>query len=412
MALRAAGSQVTGATLYDTAGTAVEATAGPDGDTDRTVLTALDPDPGEWQIEADTAVPVEVQVTRLVADEVPDPRSTLGYAQRDYTVTPLAAFEALNSAADAPVEAVTAEELGSDTLLTDGRPAYDNLVLTHDHGVDEAALAGLAAYVEAGGNLVLTDSGVGLAADLGVAGLDRVGEGDVTRDELAAAAYPDPDQSHPLVAGRRTFDAMSSIERREPWRHPPLGYARNEVPMYTVTGGRLRTAGATVAAAVDNRARLATVPADSERVGVHLLGSLLPPATQRNLHPFGLRGQSLTRLGYLLLCNALGYRLSFSRNGERVTTLGSLVGTSESDDTDDGDDSTDNGDGDDTNGGGSGSTDTDTPNDSSGEGAGGGSGGGADGDGPGFGVAAGVAGLGGLGYLLSRRTGDSGSGGE
>jgi len=402
--------RVTGTTLHDAAGTAVEAAVGPeDGDTSgQAVLTALDPDPGRWYVEADATVPAEVRVTRLVADEVPNPRRALGYAQRDYTVTPLAAFEALDSAADGPVEAVTAEALGSGRLLTDGRPAYDNLVLSHDHGVDEAALDGLAAYVEAGGNLVLTDSGVGLAAALDVAGLDGVGGDDVVREELAAASYPDPNTGHPLVAGRRTFDAMSSIERREPWRHPPLGYARNEVPMYTVTAGRLRAAGATVAAAVDGRARLATAPTEGERVGVHLLGSLLPPAAQHNLHPFGLRGQSLTRLGYLLLCNALGYRLSFSRNGDRVTTLGSLVGTSGRDDTDNGGgDDTSDGDGDDTKNGSSDDTDSEIPDDSSADEER--SGDGADGDGPGFGVATGVAGLGGLGYLLSRRVSDPGS---
>jgi PGF-CTERM protein len=419
VALRAPGGRVTGVTLRDGGGTAVEDVAG-SGDRStpgRTVLTALDPDPGRWRVEGVATAPVEVRVTRLVADEVPDPRRALGYAQRDYTVTPLTALEALDSAADGPVEAVTAAELGPDTLLTDGRPTYDNLVLTHDHGVDEAARAALAAYVEAGGNLVLTDSGVGLAAALDVAGLDGVGADDVVREELAAAAYPDPDADHPLVAGRRTFDAMSSIERREPWRHPPLGYARNEVPMHTVTAGRLRAAGATVAAAVDGRARLATVPTDGERVGIHLLGSLLPPAAQHNLHPFGLRGQSLTRLGYLLLCNALGYRLSFSRNGDQVTTLGSLVGTDNGTGgtgSGDGDGSTDDGTGGtpDDSGGGTDDGTGGTPDDSAGDGTGGQSEGGADGDGPGFGVAAGVAGLGGLGYLLSRRAGDSGAEGE
>jgi PGF-CTERM protein len=406
--LRAPGGRVTGATLRDCGGTAVEDAAG-SGDRStpgRTVLTALDPDPGEWQVEGVATAPVEVRVTRLVADEVPDPRPTLGYTQREYTATPLAAFEALDSAADGPVEAVTVAELGTDTLLTNGHPVYDNLVLTHDHGVDEAALDGLAAYVEAGGNLVLTDSGVGLAAELDVAGLDGVGADDIVREELAAAAYPDPDTGHPLVAGRRTFDTMSSIERREPWRHPPLGYARNEVPMYTVTAGRLRAAGATVAAAVDGRSRLATVPTEGERVGVHLLGSLLPPPTQQNLHPFGLRGQSLTRLGYLLLCNALGYRLSFSRNGDRATMAGSLI------DTGRGEDNTDDGSDDDTDGGGSDDTDNETSDDGSGDGAEVGSEDGVDGNGPGFGVAAGVAGLGGLGYLLSRRAGDGRSEGE
>jgi PGF-CTERM protein len=459
--VRPDGNRPVEATLRDGEGTVRHASGPTDGDPfGPRRLTSLDPAAGEWQVDATVrgeAVPVEVRVTRLVADGPPDPMDTLGYGQRDYEVTPLAALDALGSAADAPVEAVTADALAPGSLVVDGDPAYDNLVVSHTHGVDETALAGLAAYVEAGGNLVLTDSGLDLVGDLDVAGLETVESGDIDREELPAASYTGIDRSHPLAADRRTFPEESSTEIREPWTHPPMGYASDEVPMHTVAEEPLQEAGATVASAVDGRVRLATVETGRTRVGVHLLGSLLPPANQEQLHPFGLLDHSLTRFGYLLLCNALGYRLSLSRNGQVTATLGSVLDVDDGDggdggdgdgsdgDDGDGDDSDGSGDGDGGNGsdgegddGGSddGNSDGDGSSDDgdgSGDGDGDGGDGGGDGDdggedgsgggdaaddnttdgdgsaddgGPGFGIPAGVAGLGGLGYLLSRRGSD------
>ena len=402
------------ATLRNGGGT-VRRARGPtaDGPPGTQTLTVLDPDPGEWRVDASArggAGPVEVRTTRLVADGVPDPMDALGYAQRDYEVSPLAALDALGSAADAPVEPVDTAAVRSGELLANGAPAYDNLLITHAETLDQTAIAGVAAYVEAGGNLVLTDSALALVADIDVAGLEAVGGDDVVREELRAAAYPDPDPDHPLAAGRRTVPEESSIEPQEPWTHPSIGYPRDAVPMYSVAAESLDEAGGTVASASAGQVRLGTVPTERDRVGVHLLGSLLPPASQDHLHPFGLLDHSLTRLGYLLLCNALGYRLSLSRNGRERVALGSVVETDQGD-TDGGN----NGDAGANNGGSDSATgesgDSGTDNQSggsSGDDAGGSNGdsAGGDGEGPGFGVAAGVAGLGGLGYLLSRRAVD------
>ena len=381
---------VVDAHLRDETGAVVRAFDPPAGDRRR--LTAVDPTAGEWRVDA-TALgdgPVEVRATRLVGTDTPDPAEVLGYAQRDYEVTPLGALDALGTAADGPVEGVTAGELRAGVLLDDGDPAYDNLVVIHDE-LDGEGRTAVEEYVAAGGNLVLTDSGLRLAGELEAAGLSAVDPDAVTRLTVEAAAYPDLSGAHPLVEGRRTTPSASRVDQREAWRHPPLGYARGEVPVYAVSEAALREAGATVASAADGQARLATVPEEGERTGVHLLGSVLPPATQRNLHPFGLLEHSLTTLGYLLLCNALGYRLALSRDGRRVATLGSFVDGDttgdEGDTTDDGDDTTD------ANGG-----DGEASNQTTG----------ADDDGPGFGPVAGVAGVGGLAYLLSRR-GDPGS---
>jgi hypothetical protein len=50
--------------------------------------------------------------------------------------------------------------------------------------------------------------------------------------------------------------------------------------------------------------------------GVHVISSLLPPASQRNLHPFGLLDYTASFLGYLVLTSALG----FQRVRETATT--------------------------------------------------------------------------------------------
>ena len=407
------------ATLQDGDGT-VRRARGPtaDGPRGRHTLTILDPEPGEWQVDASArseAGPVEVRTTRLVADGVPDPMDALGYAQRDYEVSPLAALDALGSATDTPVEPVDTAAVRSGELLEDGALAYDNLVITHAETLDETAIAGVAAYVEAGGNLVLTDSALALVADIDVAGLAAVDGDDVVREELQAAAYPDPDPDHPLAAGRRTVPEGSSVEPREPWTHPSIGYPRDAVPMYSVAAESLDEAGGTVASASAGQVRLGTVPTERDRVGVHLLGSLLPPPSQDHLHPFGLLDHSLTRLGYLLLCNALGYQLLLSRNGKERVTLGSVVELDQretgGEKIGDGDAGTNNDDSDNNTGESDDSGTTDQSGGSSGNGAGGSNGdsAGGDGNGPGFGVAAGVAGLGGLGYLLSRRAVDGDS---
>jgi PGF-CTERM protein len=442
-----AGTRPVTATLHDADGTEVARTDPGDGGQFGTGrLTALDPAAGEWRVEAsvrDGTTPVAVRTTRLLAQDTPDPTQTLGYSQQPYDVHPRGAIEGLDAVADAPVEPVGVETLRAGDLVVDGGPVYSNLIVSHTHGVDAAALSALSSYVEAGGNLLLTDSGVELAADLDVAGLAAVVGSNIDREELETSVYPVRDETHPLVAGRDTFADDSWVDQREAFTHPPLGYAPGEVSMYSVEAFPLPD-DASVVAGESGRARLATLPTETDRVGVHLLGSLLPAATQDNLHPFGLVDHSLTGLGSLLLSNALGYRVVRSRDGEQVSTAGSVVefdvevdpGGSDDDgggDDGGGDGSGGDGSGGDGSGGDDGGGDDGGDGGSGDDGSGGDDGGGddggdggsgdggpggdsaadesTDGSGPGFGVAAGVAGLGGLGYLLSQRvTGDDETG--
>ena len=51
---------------------------------------------------------------------------------------------------------------------------------------------------------------------------------------------------------------------------------------------------------------------------VHVVGGLLPPAKQTNLHSFGLLDYAIAFLGYVMLTNALGFEQVRRVDGEVV----------------------------------------------------------------------------------------------
>lgn len=393
--------------------------------------TVTHPRPGEWTVEVRTAGDdvVEIATTSLeTRQDAPDPGETLGYQQRDYDVSPLAAFDSLGDTTFAPQ---SVEEVRDGALLQDDGLAYDNLVITHDEGIDEAYLDALRTYVERGGNLVLTDAGLTVASELDVEPLGS--DLSVHREELFFANYgtqEERDTSHPLFADIREYAEESWITQTVPWQHQLLGYAPEEVPAYEVENGGLWDAGTVAVETEDGSARLATVPTIEDRVGIHLLGTLLPPATQENLHPFGLADHGLTLLGYQVLCNALGYEITAARNGEQVRTFGSTVDVTlpevaeTPEETDSGTDgNTDSGTDGNTDSGTEASTDTGNEGDANSTAGTAGTEGDPDGtgtaegaddestsaddDGAGFGMLTGLSSLGGVGYLLGRRLADS-----
>jgi hypothetical protein len=60
----------------------------------------------------------------------------------------------------------------------------------------------------------------------------------------------------------------------------------------------------------------------SDAGGIHLIGGLFPPASQANLHPFGVLDYSPSFLGYLMLTNALGYVQKRSIDDEVTASFG------------------------------------------------------------------------------------------
>ena len=394
-------------------------------DAGKSRYTLVDPDPGEWTLEiqptgaSDNA---EIRVTRLetTADTL-NPDVYLGYQQRNYEVTPLSVFEELAEYADGPIEPLSVDKLRGDELVRDGSPRYDSIIVSHDD-IDGRSLGALAEFVDAGGNLVLTDAGLELAGEMDVAGLDTVES--VSHSELSFAHYgrdgEETDRSHPLFLDVPETDDDTWVFHTEPYSHPLVGYATDETPAHELDRDELDETAVNVGFETEGDVRLSSVPTVDDRTGVQLLGTLLPPPTQHNLHPFGLDGHSLTFFGYQLLSNALGYELSISRNGQQVERFGAaldvrsvdpdeLNGETEGDGgnrnetetgtgtgmgTDNGGDSGTPPDSETADDGTLGSTVDDETSDS------------ADDDGVGFGLPAGLTGLAGAGYLLSRRAND------
>ena len=257
-----------------------------------------DVEPGTWtlQLEGDADAVADVRLTVVDADDAPDPGEVLGYDQREYEVSPTAYFEAYGEAmTDGSTAALDVDAVADGALLDGSQPAYDDLVVIHDESVtDDAYVAAIEAYVEAGGNLVLTDDGVSLLAAMGADGADGIDASDVSRTTATVASL-ESKSDDPLL------QAVRPIEE-ELWTGPTLGYTLDdEAPMTLVDDRAFRAAGGEVAAT----ARGGVV---AGRLGsITVIGSLLPPASQSNLHPFGLSDYAVTTAGQRLLRTALGH---------------------------------------------------------------------------------------------------------
>lgn len=315
------------AELYDPDG-AVRATYDSRDDrSDDAEMCVVHPASGEWVVElvnprdeppreSDVAVLIDTVVTEPTDEgvETPDPRDVLGYEQREYDVTPLSYFDAYAEFVDGEdVEAVPVGDVADGVLLEDGEPAYDNVVVIHDEGADDDAYtAALDAFVDGGGNVVLTDGGVRLLARMDN---DRVGElsaDDVVEETVFSVGLigHEDSEDHVLLQDTRPI-------QRGLYTPAPLGYpipVDGEAPATVVDAEAFEAAGGRPAG------RITTGP-DPEEVsdrvvagsfhedgsGVHVVGGLLPPFHQKHLHPFAAADHSTTFLGHTMLTNALGY---------------------------------------------------------------------------------------------------------
>jgi len=339
-------------------------------------FTAADPEPGTWTVRVDNEMDAAQRArflhwTLAASGDNPDPRTAWpggeGYEQRAYDVTPYRFFEDYGEfMADGRMDAVTVGEVANGALFdAGGNPAYDHVVAIHDYGANAGAdyigstsgyddpadsptpgfdepgyTQALDDYVDAGGNLVLTDSGVNLVTELdnGLVDGDAIAREDVTITELLVARFEDDSEGknldHPLFG---TEGDVRPIQNQL-WKVQPLGYrpgfgdGAGQAPMYLPDETALAAAGegatATVAGRAENQASgeggiaaASLTPDDTTGEGVHLISSLLPTATQRNLHPFGLEDYTVTFLGYVLLTSALGFE-QVRNTGEEVRRYG------------------------------------------------------------------------------------------
>ncbi len=336
-------------------------------------FTMNEPETGTWTVRVrnrrDVALPAVFETWTLAASGPnPDPRSAWpddeGFLQREYDATPFRFFEDydafVSDEAGTTIEPVTVEAaaVGEDgepadsaLLDADGSPAYDHVVVIHDYGANEGAgylgeatgytdadhpiegfdesgyTAALDEYVDGDGNLVLTDAGVNLLTELDNSLVDgsAISREDISIPEFVVARFGDGGKNldHPLFG---TEGDVRPIQNQL-WKVQPLGHDPNgaQAPMFLPDAGALGGAGANATTTVAGRApsgssdiaAASITPDDSTGTGVHVISSLLPTTTQRNLHPFGLQNYTVTFLGYVLFTSALGF--------EQVRTTGETV---------------------------------------------------------------------------------------
>ncbi|NHN49732.1 peptidase M14 [Halostella sp. JP-L12] len=304
-----AGATAADARLYGPDGTLARASAGGAGLAGENWVLP-EPAGGEWSLQMSnrrSTVPgaVTVRLTGVVADgRSPDPESALGYRQRPYEVSPLAFFDAYaDDLTNGDVASLARDDIRNGGLVDGGDPVADSLVVNHDEGADDAEYASaLDDYVAAGGTLVLTDASVGLLGALSVAGADAIAPDDVQEITRPLAAVERESDDHPLLAATRPV-------QRELWHSPTLGYlVQSPVPLWGVDADAFEAAGGSVAARNGSAATIASL-GDGR---VQVVGSLLPPATQEYLHPFGLADHAVTTFGLTVLANAVGHEVPWS----------------------------------------------------------------------------------------------------
>jgi hypothetical protein len=278
------------------------------------------PEPGHWILDFDNAaVAADQQATATVGvlqtEDSPNPREVLEFEQRAYEVTPFEFFAEYEPyiADDEELTAVTIDEVRDGALTESADPSYENVVVIHNESADDADyVAALDEYIEAGGNLVLTDTGIAHLATMDNELVGSIGSDAVFQETLFTSYIGDRSEDHPLLAG--TVSSQSEVGK-----FVPLGYSiGDDAPMTLVDPETFRQAGGSIAATTngeymslpnDTSARrgVAAGSITSDGAGIRIVGGLLPPATQDHLHPFGLNEYSISQLGVELLTNALGY---------------------------------------------------------------------------------------------------------
>ncbi len=175
---------------------------------------------------------------------------------------------------------------------------FQTVVLADDampeKGSRTAWVEALRAFVQRGGNLVVTDAAAPVLADLGLVGADDVG---VAEEYVGFVDFGD--RTLPLNQGLRgvasqTYDTV------------PIGYQFGQVtaPNWTVDSAAWEAGGGLTAGTNgDGRTVYGEKPLGKGKV--RFLGALLPQPTEEHYHPYGLQSYAVTYTGYTLLQNML-----------------------------------------------------------------------------------------------------------
>ena len=228
--------------------------------------------------------------------------------QKPYSVTNQQWFRDTNRLMPEPFAELAAGDVAADGKTLD---QVDSLVLadvavpadTKGRSVDATAyFANLKAWVERGGNLVLTDKALHALEKMGVV------ESGAVKDITVYQPYANfKDFTHPLAKGLKT-NARQLVEA------PALGYGigNDASPMSIVDRAAVEKAKGKVVATTGNNSgssdNTAQISVGEIALGsglIRFVGGALPTPTEANDHRFGLRNYAMTYTGLFLMENAI-----------------------------------------------------------------------------------------------------------
>ncbi|ELY54818.1 peptidase M14 carboxypeptidase A [Natronococcus amylolyticus DSM 10524] len=285
-----------------------------------------DPPEGTWVIKFDGDGEVTVEVVIIDSDdEHLDPEEIMGFYQREYSANPMEFFAELDEfVEDGEIDGLTVDEVRSRDLLDGKDRQYDTLVVSGEMACEDPSYVGaVEAFVEAGGDLVLTDAGVRLLAALDVGDAADISEGDIDSFGLTFVNVYNRDLDHPLLEGVRDI-------QHELWKAPQVGYTPDEddQPVYAVDEEAFEAAGGTIVGTFgddDEAEDLSGVGLGTLAIGdctIYVIASVLPPANQEYLHQFGMADHAVSTMGHTVLCNAIGGEQRRYVDGELVASVG------------------------------------------------------------------------------------------
>ncbi|WP_368407901.1 M14 family zinc carboxypeptidase [Haloarchaeobius salinus] len=304
-------------------------------ESDQTSFYVPNPGNGDWSVEFDGEADIEVEFVTIESDEEhPNPEEAFGYPQTEYVVNPMQFFLDLEPQLESgKMDGLRVHDVRVGRLMrgNSGRRRYDKVVISHDEGRDdEQYIAEIEAFVDAGGDLVLTDTGLYLLDSLSVGETEAISVDDIQTVEVGIANLVDRDFDHYLLSDIRPL-------QREMWKSPQVGYVpnTNDQPATILDDDAFAAAGGAAAGRMqviegpwrDEEIVAEGVAAGSLSAGdaeINLLGSVLPPANQRELHPFGMADYAVSFMGHTMLCNALGFQQRRFVEGELVGTWGEV----------------------------------------------------------------------------------------
>ena len=176
----------------------------------------------------------------------------------------------------------------------------------------DAIAAALKSFVEAGGNLVLTDDGFRALSWMGIVPAEAVRRDEVYAGAVAFTADAKETNTYddPLAAGvNQPGSAENTNHQRQVAEPLPTGYSINDDshPQWNVEDGAWTEAGGRVVgtqgegSASTDRVTLGELELGAGRI--RILGSLLPYPTTEFFHPFGLSSYGITDPGFTLSKN-------------------------------------------------------------------------------------------------------------